>query len=203
MDTRRRLLLALVAIWCVLQHREVRADESKVCEDICAEHTCGQECWLTQFDYDNSYPSTTCGDQGFPCCGDGVCDSGHESCGSCSADCYDAGAASCESECVYTFNCSSGEVCNPSHQCVLPSPNAYSGDNGNTSCSNKSNCKGPDTCMSDGECVITHKDECDSGYSCTNSIWCQENADPDSYCNPGNDKCMYLSTPGCPLPNFK
>jgi hypothetical protein len=198
MDTRRRLLLAMVAIWFMFQHREVRAFESKVCEDICAESTCDHECWLTQFDYDNSYPSTTCGDQGFSCCGDGFCDTVHEYCGSCADDCYDADAASCDSECVYSFNCASGEVCNPSHQCVVPAPN--SGGSGDTSCSGKNNCNAPDACVSPGECVLPHKDECDGGYSCPNTAWCETNVKPDSYCNPGNNKCMNKNEPGCPLP---
>lgn len=199
MLTRTRLLMvAVVSLWAVSLHQmPLAARDSPVCEELCASVSCDEECWLTQFAFDNGYPPTTCGDEGYACCGDGVCDSSIEYCGSCTEDC--GGGPTCESECVYDFNCSSGEVCNSSHQCVSPAPN-NSGNEGDTSCSNKGNCYEPDACMDSGECAIPHKDECDGGYACPNTEWCVSNVNLNSYCDPGNNRCMYRNQPGCPLP---
>jgi hypothetical protein len=195
MEARKRILLLLMAaFWVVVMNRGVQA--AHVCGDVCDGASCDAECWATQFDYDNNYPSTTCGAQNYSCCGDGVCDSGSEYCGSCTEDC--GSSPTCASECTWSFQCAIGEVCNPSHQCVVPAPN--NGGTGASSCSNKGDCYTPDACMSSGECAIPHSDECDAGYSCSNSEWCSENIVSNSYCNPGNNKCMYTDQPGCPLP---
>jgi len=194
MQSQRRILLVfMVGFWMALMNRGVQA--SHICQDACDGAACDAECWLTQFDFDNEYPPTTCGEQSYSCCGDGTCDSGSEYCGSCLSDC--GGSPTCESECTWSFQCGTGEVCNSSHQCVLPASN--SGETG-TSCSNKGDCYTPDACMSSGECAIPHSDECDEGYSCPNTPWCRVNVSNYSYCNPGNNKCMWESQPGCPVP---
>ena len=194
MDLRKRILLAaMVACWIGVMNRGIQA--SHVCSDVCDGASCDQECWLTQFDYDNEYPSTTCGDQSYSCCGDGVCDSASEYCGSCTSDC--GGSPSCGTECTWSWECAGGQVCNGSHDCVTPAPN--NSGSGATECSNKGDCYAPDACMSDGECSIPHKDECEDGYPCFSLQDCLGYYLYNTYCNPGNNRCMYESQPGCPL----
>ena len=80
MLTRTRLVIvALVAVWTMsIYEVPVAARDSHVCSEVCESVSCGDECWLTQSDFDNDYPPTTCGNEGFPCCGDDICDSANE-----------------------------------------------------------------------------------------------------------------------------
>jgi hypothetical protein len=186
MGSRKRLLMLLmVAFWVANLNRVVQA--SHLCEDVCGATSCDSECWLTQFDYDNEYPSTTCGEQSYSCCGDEVCDTGAEYCGTCIGDCLES--PTCGTDCTYNFQCGSGEVCNSSHQCVIPSPHV---GGGGTTCSVKHDCQGNDVCV-ETDCAIPHLDYC------PNSQDCQYTACPSGqYCDPGIVRCQYVDSPGCP-----
>ncbi len=170
-------------------------DSSHVCSEACEAVSCDQECWLTQFDFDNDYPSTTCGDESYSCCGDGVCDAGTEFCFSCTEDCNETSGSVCSDECSDSSQCASGEDCNAMHECVVPAPN--NNGNGDTSCSNKNDCYAPDACMASGDCALPWKDECSGGTSCANTAYCQGLFGSGSYCNPGNNRCMNKLSPGC------
>lgn len=186
MESRTRiLLLVMVAFWGGLLNRGVQA--SHVCSDICDGVSCDQECWLTQFDYDNEYPSTTCGEQSYSCCGDGVCDTGSEYCGSCTDDC--GGSPTCETECTWSYQCSSGLVCNSSHQCVVPSPHL---GGGGTSCANKTDCQGNTVCA-ETDCAIPHDSYCPDSPSCQFSQ-CEQG----QYCDPAILRCQWINSTVCP-----
>jgi hypothetical protein len=184
---KRILLLLMVAFWVGHMDRVVHA--ARICEDVCTGGgNCDKECWLTQFDFDQGYPATTCGDQSYSCCGDGMCDTGTEYCGYCTADCGDS--YSCDNECTWSFQCSSGLVCNSSHQCVTPSPNT--GGGGGTDCANKTDCEGNDVCA-ETDCAIPHDDYCPSSQDCQYTP-CPEG----QYCDPGIVRCQYVNGFDCP-----
>jgi hypothetical protein len=202
MVTRTRLLIVgLVAVWAISVNEVPVAanDSSHVCSEVCGGSSCDQECWLTQFDFDNDYPSTTCGAESYACCGDGVCDPTNEYCFACSEDCNETTGSVCDDECADDSYCDAGEKCNAMHECVVPAPN--NNGNGDTSCSNKNNCYGPDACMASGDCALPWKDECSGGWACTSTAACKAHftGNDDVYCNPGNSRCMNTLTPGCPL----
>lgn len=197
MHPRKRLLFfALLGIWFMFANQPtVAAKESnKVCDEVCGSGTrCDHECWLTQFDFDQDYPSTTCEAESYACCGDGVCDPAND-CFSCTVDCGEPEGAECAGVCDDDSQCDSGEFCNAMHGCTLPSPNNGGIDPG---CSNKNDCFAPDACMTSGECVLPWKDECSGGTACTTTSQCHYIFNDDTYCNPGNNRCMNTLTPGC------
>lgn len=125
MQTRNRLVLALlVGLWtAIMGQRSVVAMGANTCDEICAGGAyCSQECWLTQFDFDQDYPPTTCGDQSYSCCGDGMCDTSSEACGICTADCGEPSTCG-PAFCTNNSDCASGEACNSQHKCVAVAPN--------------------------------------------------------------------------------
>ena len=182
---KRIFLFFMVVVWVATMTRGVSA--AHVCDDVCDGASCDSECWLTQFDYDNNNPSTSCGDQGYSCCGDGVCDTGSEFCGSCQDDC--GYSESCGNSCVWNFQCSSGQVCNSSHQCVVPAPHV---GGGGTTCANKTDCQGNDVCA-ETDCAIPHDDYCPDSPDCTFSA-CPSG----QFCDPGIYRCQYVDSPACP-----
>jgi hypothetical protein len=199
MGTRRKLVIfGLVALWAmVVNQAPVAAREtSHVCSEACDAVSCDQECWLTQFDFDNEYPSTTCGAESYACCGDGICDAANEPCFNCPDDCTDPPGAECDPECDDPSDCPSQDyTCNGFGQCVPPAPNNE--DNG-TTCSNRGNCYASDACMASGDCALPWKDECSDNDPCMNTAQCQtRNLDSHVYCNPGNNRCMYTLINGC------
>lgn len=184
-SNRRTLLVLMAAFWVTVMNRGVQA--SHVCEDACVGASCDAECWTTQFEYDNEYPSTTCGAQSYSCCGDGVCDTGTEYCSSCQDDC--GTSPSCDTECTWTFQCGGGLVCNSSHQCVVPTPNlgGY-----NSSCANKTDCQGNTVCA-EVDCAIPNNNYCPGSPSC------QYTPCPGGqYCDPAIVRCQYVNGTGCP-----
>jgi len=85
----RFLLLCLLGLFLSSPRQQtVTAMASHVCGEICTDGvaSCDQECWVTQHDFDVGNPSTTCGDQGYECCGNAMCEA-QESCSICPADC--------------------------------------------------------------------------------------------------------------------
>ena len=187
----------------------VTARESHVCSEVCgAGGSCGQECWLTQYDFDNDNPSTTCSDEGYECCGDGVCEPSAEGCNSCTDDCdY---VDSCQGACYSDAQCASGQKCNAARECVWapgqqPSESrTYCGG----SCSSKSDCCGADVCLgSPGQkyCAIPSTIYCSSGHSCSSNSECASwagslnctNGAKTLFCNPGSGMCEINDEPAC------
>ena len=74
MLTRTRLLIVgLMAVWAMSIYQvPMAARDSHVCSEVCAAVSCDEECWLTQSDFDNDLPPTSCGAESYACCGDGV-----------------------------------------------------------------------------------------------------------------------------------
>src|SRR5678815_2605163 len=107
MRLRKRLLfVALLGIWVGLANQGVAAANvpSHVCDTVCANGaTCDAECWLTQWDFDEDHPSTTCGNEGYDCCGDGSCNPQTEGCNACTDDC--GYVPSCEPYCTSNAQC--------------------------------------------------------------------------------------------------
>ncbi len=142
------VLLVAVGVWLGGEDRITARFDSHVCEDKCSDGaSCDAQCWRTQFEYDQDYPSTTCGAEGYSCCGDGACNPGNEGCNACTDDC--GWVASCEVECNQNSDCDPGEVCNPTHECV---PLTWSQDGPQTpqcggSCTSNSDCCGNDLCI--------------------------------------------------------
>jgi hypothetical protein len=103
MKTRHRsLLLAVLAIWVRFATQGAAAGNAVVlCDSVCSGSAgCDTSCYATQFDFDQGYPPTTCGDYGASCCGDGLCDPATEGCNVCPADC--GSVTTCNSECNHT-----------------------------------------------------------------------------------------------------
>jgi hypothetical protein len=213
----RLLLLVLLGIWFGLVNGKVleARDASHVCDEICGSGaSCDQECWLTQFDFDQDYPSTTCGDQDYSCCGDGACDPATEGCNACPDDC--GYVDQCPGLCYITSQCPSGDVCNSAHECV-----PYTGGQGGNhtppcggSCTNDHDCCGSDMCIgSPGQmyCAIPSSTycpdspSCTSNYDCDSTSWCGGMAMSayDSYCDPGIGRCQWNDWGyGCPASDF-
>ena len=216
MTIRYRLLVAaLVAMWMVAPTAttSVSARSSHVCDTLCGDGaSCNQECWRTQFDYDQDYPSTTCGAEGFECCGDGTCNPLTEGCNVCTDDC--GWTSSCNIECTGNAHCGSGEVCTAARECVIstptqspPSPHQTCGG----TCSSANDCCGNDVCVGPAggqkNCAIpqstycTNSPSCSSNWECDFSVECLALYNQDSavmYCDPGIDRCQYVSGTGCP-----
>ena len=219
MQTRKRLLLiALVGIWFGMATQGTAAPRVlHVCEDLCVNAaSCGQECWLTQWEFDQDYPSTTCGDEGFDCCGDGTCNAGPEGCSVCPDDC---GYESCPApECYTNADCDyPDEVCNASRECVDVSQVE---DGPNTpecggSCTNSSQCCGTDQCngaQGSGKCGVPSRDYCPNAPPCygywngqpyqnctfTDTLQCGSPQTVDLYCDPGTNRCMFNEGFDCP-----
>ena len=189
MSSRNRLVLVLlVGAWISLLNRGVAA--SHVCDDVCGSgNDCDAECWLTQFDYDNELPSTTCGEQNYSCCGDGMCDVTQEGCNACTDDCNSV--STCDQYCYVDSNCGSGQKCNPAHQCVDPSDNSNASG---TECTHKNECNGNDVCA-DGDCTIPDNTMCGDSPLCWNNYDCDY---PFQFCDPGIQRCQWVIGPGCP-----
>jgi len=163
MQTRKRLfLVALLGIWIAVLNRPANAaalDEGGVlCEESCGQgNACDHECWLTQFDFDQEYPPTTCGEQSYSCCGDGVCDSAFE--GGCSDDCGTPNGTCGVCDLINQTGCSTGQVCNIEECCVTP------GGNGPSTPVNPRNPICYDsTCDTDSDC-------CPGDHCYTNYTW--------------------------------
>lgn len=208
----RILMVAIVALWIGWRDQPMAAvgsESSHVCDDVCSGGAaCDAECWLTQFDYDQDYPSTSCGNEGYTCCGDGWCEPASEGCGACSDDCGDV---SCESgggggSCYFNFQCPNGSVCSPSHVCtnwVSIGPGPHSSACGG-SCTNNSQCCGTDVCIGDpGQkyCGTQSQEVCPDSPACDDPAWfgCDFSAfcgsldmgAYDAYCDPNTFRCAY------------
>lgn len=187
MQTPTRLFLFLMlGAWIGLLNRPTIA-ASHVCDELCGTGAdCDAECWLTQEDFDNGGPSTTCGDQGYSCCGDGVCDTGVEGCNdACITDCGET--TSCGDQCEYTYQCPGGYICDSAHECIVGASNV--GGTG-TSCANKTDCMGNDVCE-ETDCGIPQDDYCQDSPVCGS---CPSG----EFCDPGIGRCQYDDNPGCP-----
>lgn len=217
---RRLLFFGLVGWGFLMMNQptiEAAARSSHVCSELCdGSSTCDAECWLTQFDYDQNYPSTTCGAESFACCGDGMCTTNAEACSACTEDC---GETSCGGgiECFEDDDCDTGEICNASLQCITP-PDPQSGGGGSTcggSCSNSSSCCGTDLCQN-GTCGPISRGECSGAPDCSGYLdsHAYSNCDFTSvctaqtptktselmYCDPSLGtigKCQYRDQPLC------
>ncbi len=214
MERRKRLLLlALVGVWFgMATEGGAIVRDSHVCSEMCEARTCEAqtECWLTQFEWENEYPSTTCEAQGYGCCGDGFC-SGVEACGECEVDC---GGQTCPiPQCTYHTDCDYGYVCNANHECVLSGPYVEppGGPACGGSCETNANCCGNDLCMGEPGnpnkyCAIPATNFCGSSPSCTYHSDCQEwvngvscpGAKKKVYCDPGLGRCQFNYEAACP-----
>jgi len=212
MQRRKRLLLvALVGLWFgMLTEDAVVARSSHVCEELCGGVTCESECWLTQFEYDNEYPSTTCAAEGFPCCGDDVCSAGNEGCGVCVDDCGDETCPSTP-ECYDHDDCDYGYVCNAARECVLSGPYV---DGPTTpacggACTKNSDCCGNEVCLGYPGlqfCGIKAKSYCQNSFSCQDHDDCADHGEDmcpggtplDSFCDPGIGRCQFNEQAMCP-----
>ena len=213
MHTRKRLLLlGFVGIWiAALSQSPAAVTPARLCDDLCGSGPCDRECWATQFDFDQGYPATTCGDEGFECCGNGSCDPATEACNGCTADC--GSVSSCESQCTTNDDCGSGEVCNSAHECVQSSP-SVDGDKTppcGGSCTKDSDCCGSDVCLGASGlkyCGIPQSTYCPDTQSCSSNLDCSNwgDTDPfctsgyyDMYCDPGIGRCQFNQGGyGCP-----
>jgi hypothetical protein len=221
MSTRVRILLvALVGVWLVTASEvRVAAVEpvpakafSVVCDDLCSQGaSCWEECWLTQFEFDQDYPSTTCGDEGYDCCGNDVCDTLTEGCNVCQDDC--GWVPSCESECIDDGDCDPGEICNSAKECIpAPSTPVYEDDETTCGgeCTSNSDCCGFEVCSGDPGlkvCGIPSRTYCPSAPPCSGTLLgipysncdfsdpnhCQYGAWP-AYCDPGIDRCQFVES---------
>jgi hypothetical protein len=213
MSTRNRILIiALVALWIGWPNQRTQARSSHVCSDACGSGaSCDAECWLTQFDFDQDNPSTTCGDQGYSCCGDGWCDSGAEGCNVCPDDCGYVNPDDCGG-CNSDEDCSGGEVCNAARQCVTIAPYVAPMDAPacGGSCTNSSTCCGNDVCSGDhGFCGAPDYTYCPLSPSCSSDLDCYRLGDqycfwgyPDVFCDPGIGRCQFNWGFDCPDANF-
>ena len=216
MATRNRILIvALVGVWLAWPHQVAQARASHVCSDACGSGaSCDTECWLTQFDFDQDNPSTTCGDQSYSCCGDGWCDS-VEACNVCPDDC--GYVDTCQTQCTSNSQCPSGDICTPSRECVPYTPpqppppgKPYCGG----PCDTQGQCCGNDVCIGDpGQkyCGIPATTYCDSAPSCGSKddcvnwllglgIYCS-NGYRELFCDPGIDRCEFNWGFDCPAAN--
>ncbi len=165
----------MVVGWLQAAPAAHRVVSSHVCDDVCSGGaSCDAECWESQFDYDQNYPSTTCGDQGYACCGDGWCDSAAEGCNVCPDDC--GYQSTCGSGCTSTSQCSSGEVRLPSHVCApyTPPQDAPHTPACGGSCSDNSQCCGSDVCIGDpGQkyCGIPEQTYCPDAPACSGYLF--------------------------------
>jgi len=206
MRTRNRLLfMALLGLWVGIVNQGVvaaRVRNNNICGDACPSgQSCGYVCYLTEVDFENGGPSTTCGDEGYSCCGDGVCNPSTEGCNVCTSDCGEV--ASCYSGCASDADCASGLVCNSAQECVNPAPytsGAHTPACGGA-CTSDSQCCGMDLCMGAAGvkyCAIPEHTYCPdapacsgSGYSnCSFSTTCGGSY-YDGFCDPGINRCMF------------
>ena len=212
MSTRNRLLIiAMVGLWLGWPYQATQARASHVCDDVCGSGaSCDAECWLTQFDFDQDNPSTTCGDQNYSCCGDGWCDNA-EGCNVCPDDC---GYVSTCGTCTDNSQCESGEICASSHECIPYTPPQH-GDSTPTcggSCDSNSQCCGNDVCIGAPGlkyCGIPDQTYCPDSPSCSSNLECWNQADlycwfgyENIYCDPGIGRCQFNLGPDCPDANF-
>lgn len=209
---RRLMLFSLVAAWMAVGDLPTveAARDSHVCSEICNGGTqCGQECWLTQFEFDQDYPPTSCGDQGYDCCGDGWCVPGPEGCNVCGEDCGDV--PQCDVECWYNGDCDTNEVCSSQHVCVVrPQGGDFPPDSGCAeSCTSNGQCCGSEVCIGDpGQkyCGIPSPTYCPNSPACYDAGDCDEWADQlcssqnhaIMFCDPGIGRCQFLFNPACP-----
>jgi hypothetical protein len=219
MSTRNRILIiALVALWIGWPNQRTQARSSHVCSDACGSGaSCDAECWLTQFDFDQDNPSTTCGDQGYSCCGDGWCDNA-EGCNVCPDDC---GYVSMCGTCTDNSQCESGEICASSHECIPYTPPQYVDDTPvcGGPCDNNGQCCGNDVCIgAPGQkyCGIPDHTYCPDSPPCSGTdtygvSWencnfehfCGGSFPLDAYCDPGIDRCQFIAGPDCPDINYE
>jgi hypothetical protein len=216
MRSRHRVLFfALLMLWVVGSGpRGAGAYSSHVCDELCTNGAnCEAECWRTQFEFDQAYPSTTCGNEGYDCCGNGECNPGVEACNVCPSDCgYVSGCSS--PECYSNNQCGYGEVCNAARECVPstpgqspPSPHPPCGG----SCTSNSDCCGADVCLggpgpSQKYCGIPETTYCPSAPECSSNLDCNfaEHCDEHTentraaFCDPGIWRCMFIQGFDCP-----
>jgi hypothetical protein len=207
----RIVMLALVAVFLRLSDQPAAAPFAVVCEDVCAgAATCNAQCWMTQFEFDNDYPSTTCEGAGYTdCCGNDECNPDTEGCNVCPGDC--GYVSECEIECWANSQCDSGEVCNAAHECVFVPPADTGGGQHppcGGECDSNSDCCGTDVCngVSGGYkwCGVPQTTYCPSSPSCTTSDDCDDVSCPqgqeqkDMFCDPGIGRCQFRYGFDCP-----
>lgn len=218
MQTRTRIVL-VAAVWCWIYGLgttpTVAARSSHVCDELCGSGaSCDAECWLSQFDYDQDYPPTSCGAEGYECCGDGWCDPSTEGCNGCPDDCgYVPNGCSVPVECTTFASCPNypDEICNSAHQCVPWGNGGEHPPQCPGSCTTDANCCGSDKCIGDPGlkyCGTPAREFCQESPSCSSpqdcTIWSNGILCQDGYhhrplfCNPGTNRCEYVEGPDCP-----
>lgn len=223
MSIRNRIvIIALISLWLGWPHQSAQARASHVCSDACGNGaSCDSECWLTQFDFDQGNPSTTCGAQDYSCCGDGWCDYA-EGCNVCPEDCgYQNYCPPPPIGCGPDNPCPPGESCNGAHECVTPPPEQTPPSKpacGGT-CTSTSQCCGNDVCqgLEGGPkvCAIPETDYCPDAPACSGmdeygvewtncdfTKFCGGSLPLDAYCDPGIDRCQFIEGPVCPDINY-
>jgi hypothetical protein len=222
MDTRKRVLLvALAGIWIGwLGQSPVRAITNPwLCENACTGAAeCNTECWLTQFEFDQDYPSTTCEEEDYECCGDGVCNPSAEGCNACTDDCGEVPTCPPTRECYDHDDCDSGEVCNAAGECIPYSPEITEPPpfTCGGSCTSNSDCCGIDVCLGatggSKYCGVPSQTSCPNAPPCW-GWWNGEaynscealgeklacSSGPKAmYCDPGINRCMFNQGFDCP-----
>jgi hypothetical protein len=213
MQSRVRLLIVLsLGLWVGMPNRGVLA-ASHVCSELCPGGAfCDAECWLQQSDFDNGYPATTCGGQGYSCCGDGICDTRNEACNACTQDCKSV--SNCGG-CTSNDDCNSPYyVCNSAGECVPvsgpilgpdPTCGGACGEAGDPPCCGTDVCIGtpgltycgiPQTTYCSGSPSCASPDDCESWANYW-GLWygCDVKA---TFCDPGNGHCQFTASPDCP-----
>lgn len=192
--------LLLMVAWITTPTRVLQA-MAVLCEDVCTPSNCDADCWVQQSDFDNGWPATTCVDQGYSCCGDGICDGGTEGCNVCPEDCGTVDPSICET-CTID-SCPEGYWCDPARHCTVASPPAPP-----VPCGPGSGCQGADVCVTgkNGEkaCVPPYDNYCPDSPSCDTgcSTWCDPYNEYDMYCDPGIGRCAFVGYPDCVNADF-
>lgn len=227
MRTRTRVLV-LAAAWCWIYglgtNTSVAARSSHICDELCGSGAaCDAECWLSQFDYDQDYPPTSCGAEGYECCGNGSCDPNTEGCNACPDDCgyttetCPPGNCPLGAECCHNSDCGGGEVCNSAHECVPVGDNGSHTPHCGGPCTTNADCCGSDVCLGQiGEsryCGIPQTTYCPDAFACfgyyhnefyadctvlTTKITGCANGVKSMYCDPGINRCMFDQGFDCP-----
>ena len=215
MAVRSRLLtIALLGIWVGLADRNVSGAgglNPYLCEEMCsASPGCGTECWRNQWEFDNEYPASTCGDEEYSCCGDESCWPLYEGCNYCQQDCGTVPA--CANECLTSAQCDYGYYCNASRECVrAPEPQGQSPLICGGACTSDIQCCGNDQCLphAGGKiCEFRSTTYCPSSQSCNSNNDCDQWVSglnlsctygvKEVFCDPGIDRCQFVWGPDCP-----
>jgi hypothetical protein len=170
---------------------------------VCTDNpSCDAQCWRTQFEFDQDYPSTTCAEEEYICCGDNWCDVEEEGCNACEDDC--GSVPDCTpNECNTHADCDPGEICNTRHECIEgshyvepPTSPSCGGE-----CTSNDDCCGLDVCLGAPGlkyCGIPSRTYCQNAPTCTTNAQCDFSTvcapDPaaEAYCDPGINRCMFV-----------